>query len=51
MGSAAAGLESLLLPALQGQLLWLFHLTTSRNFFKPCQLCTGHAGESAVSQQ
>jgi hypothetical protein len=32
------------LPELTGQLKWLYHLTTARNFFKQCSHCKGSSG-------
>jgi hypothetical protein len=38
------------LPALQGELRWLYHLTTTKGFFKPCRQCSSGrgAGREAV---
>jgi hypothetical protein len=32
------------LPELTGQLKWLYHLTTTKGFFKSCNNCTGFKG-------
>jgi hypothetical protein len=36
------------LPELTGQLKWLYHLTTARNFFKQCSHCKGSSGAQMV---
>jgi hypothetical protein len=32
------------LPELTGQLKWLYHLTSTKDFFKPCKHCSGARG-------
>jgi hypothetical protein len=38
------------LPELTGQLKWLYHLTTARNFFKQCSHCKGSSGAWSCSR-
>jgi hypothetical protein len=38
------------LPELTGQLKWLYHLTTARNFFKQCSHCKGSSGACLLWQ-
>lgn len=37
------------LPELTGQLKWLYHLTSTKQFFKPCRHCKGPGGETAFT--
>jgi hypothetical protein len=36
---------------LTGQLKWLYHLTTTKEFFKPCSHCTGPKGGEGWRQR
>jgi hypothetical protein len=37
------------LPELTGQLKWLYHLTSTKDFFKPCKSCSGARGGEHTS--